>query len=740
MKRIIKKVCGRAFAILVVGMSLFTACNPEPDESDLFTATGETAADYIKRKSELSSFNYILSRVGLDKNLSAYGTYTCFAPTNEAIAAYIDTLYNDKETVNPHHGMEDHGETLAEGQHAELSWLSDSLCKDIALYHLSASIFTSIDMGGAGIIVSSMLNRPINTSGSIDSIGRVTLNKEAVIIEPDSLVTNGVVHVINRVMPRSNRVIVEEMERMSEFSIFAQALRLTGLADSLVRTKKEIDENDNPWGPTKYDHTNTDKKTVYWGPTECKIAYTIFAEPNDVLAKNGINNIDDLIDYANKVYGNASEWYTYFKEKGQEISTGEDYTNRWNALNMFVAYHILYAGMPENQLVYEPESGKNGTDNYWNFCNGTAPYDYYETMLPGTIMKIWQPNGLSRSTRNARTRALYINRWRPFNTLTDEIGTMGSNAMHAGGKPGVKIRTTLDDPSDPHLNVPMLNGYIHKIEDMLVYDADVPTKVLHERMRFETTTYLYEFINNNIRFASMNTVKGWNGGGSGARVAFPHMVDAPRFFDGVVSYTDNNRFRYNVIAAYNAWQSNTFQGWGYYDFAVKLPPLPTGTYEFRIFFTPMGHGSMMQYYLGTSSSKSSMVAIDIPLDTRIPVDDPRLGWTNYLEEEDKGMATDEAMRNRGYMRGVYSYADHAERDDIGNNQVGDNTERNMRYTTTSNQSLRKILGRFDFKQSDEHWLRIKYLSGDWTDKWQLDYVEFVPIDVVDNDTYKEDWY
>ena len=57
------------------GLMCLMSCNPEPDESDLFTATGETAADYIKRKAELTSFDYILSRVGLDRNLSAYGEY-----------------------------------------------------------------------------------------------------------------------------------------------------------------------------------------------------------------------------------------------------------------------------------------------------------------------------------------------------------------------------------------------------------------------------------------------------------------------------------------------------------------------------------------------------------------------------------------------------------------------------------------------------------------------------------------
>jgi len=725
MKKNLFKVCGRLVALFAIGLPLFTASNPEPDESDLFTATGETASDYIKRKSDLTSFDYILSRVGLDRNLSSYGSYTCFAPNNAAIDKYLEQLYNDEEALIPHNGMTE----------LSLEGLTDSLCSDIARYHMATGSFTTIDMGGAGMVVNSMLGRPINTSGAVDSIGRVTLNKEAVIIEPDSVVTNGVVHVIDHVVPRSNRVVSEELERIPEYSIFAQALQLTGLADSLVKTKKDVEYPD----PTTWDHKDTDKKELY-APTECKIAYTIFAEPNDVFAANGINTIEDLIAKCNEWYGSAAEWYDYPAEKGIAISTGDDYTNRFNTLNMFVAYHILYAGMPETQLVYEWGNGKDGSNDYWNYVNGTAPYDYYETMLPGTILKIWQPYGNTKNS-SARTKSLYINRYIARNTLTDEVGTQGSLDMHPVVRQGVRITRTIDDPSDEHLNVSSINGYIHKLQGILLYDETVPKGVLHERMRFDTTTFLPEFINNNFRMASITTVSGWNGGGSGSRIAFPHDPEGPRFFEGVVSYTDQNRLRYNVVGAYNAWQGNTFQGWGNYDLAVKMPPLPTNTYEFRIFYTPMSHGGMMQFYMGNSSNKGSMMALDIPLDVRVSITDPRIGWVNYLEEDDMGLATDASLRNHGYMRGLFSYCDHAERNDVGNNQLGDNTDRNQRYTSTGNQSLRKIMGRMTIKQSEEHWFRIKSLISDQSElKWQLDYVEFVPVDVVDNDTYSEDWF
>lgn len=712
MKIMIKKfVWGLMGVVSLIG---FTSCNPEPDESDLFTATGETAADYISRKSELASFNYILTRVGLNRNLSAYGGYTCFIPTNDAVAEYIDGLYNDSEARIPHNGMTENS----------LEGLTDSLCNDIARYHLLAhskatDALSTIDLGGASGSVSTMLRVPIPYDASS---GKVVLNKVATIIEPDSVVTNGIVHVIDKVVPRNTRLLSEEIERISEFSIFAEALRMTGLIDSVTRESKDEEYTVSD----DYDvNSSGDKTEPLYYPDECKVKYTIFAEPDSIMRLNGINDVNDLIQYANNVYGNAANWYDYLGETGNSVSTGNDYTNRFNALNMFVAYHILYAGMPEDELVYE-NSTKWQKAQTWNYVNGGQPYDYYETMLPNTILKIWQPQPLT--TR----KSLFINRYITFNTLTDELGTMGSAGMHQEVFKGVKINRTSDRATGvQNWNVQTFNGYIHSLQGMLVYDEQVPKGVLHERLRFESTTFLPEFINNGFRMSNSTEISALNGGNSGARVAFPL-----NYFDNVVSYTSENRFRYNVKGAYNAYQADTFQGWGDYDLAIKLPPLPTNTYEFRIFYTPMSHGGMMQFYMGSSSSIQSMIALDIPLDVRILKEDPRIGSTPFYEEDDLGVSSDASLRNRGYMRGLFSYVDHPEYGD------GNDTDHNMR-SDARNASFRKIMGRIQMKQSEEHWFRIKNVipnDGNLARKWQFDYIEFVPIDVVDNDTYSEDWY
>ena len=138
--------------MIVVGVfSLcLTGCKEDIDESNLYTFTGETIEDYLtNRDDQFSSFNYILKRIGYDKILSAYGTYTCFAPNNQAVESYIDSLYDDVSNEQlPHNGMTSRG----------LEGLTDSLCKDIALFHLLYSEVMGVDMSN-GMTINSMLGR-----------------------------------------------------------------------------------------------------------------------------------------------------------------------------------------------------------------------------------------------------------------------------------------------------------------------------------------------------------------------------------------------------------------------------------------------------------------------------------------------------------------------------------------------------------------------------------------------------
>lgn len=668
-----------------------TSCNPEPDESDLYTFTGETIESFISKDSTLTSFNYILSRVGYDRMLAAYGSYTCFAPTNEGVTAYLDSLYNDPEAAIPHNGMTENS----------LEGLTDSLCKNISRYHITNQYRDVVSMTDDNEILT-LLGYEFSYSSAT---GQTVLGGKATILSSDNVTVNGLVHIIDNVIPRTDKPIGDILDQNQElYSIFSKALQLTGLADSLLTyTKGEFEfkqlarEN---YSGILYPASGVGSTAL----DECKVGYTLFAETDEVMQKNGINSIEDLIAFANKTYADAPGWYDYMNERHLTVSTGDDYTNRFNALNMFVAYHILYASMSVNQLVFE-----KGSSTYWNYAPDADPYDYYETMLPHTILKVWEPA--------SEGKKIYLNRYQTFNTLTNEVGSPGTN--HELILKGIQV--------DRNGSLQAGNAYIHSINGMLVYNADVPKKVLNERMRVNCTSLFPELINNKFRYYS-------TGDGN-----IPSNYDTSRrgipkkSFDNLILYNDEVCLAYCLHGAWRCYQSDQMQFWGRYDLAFKMPPVPTGLYELRVVYAPMSYGSFMQYYIGTSSSLASMLPIGLPFDATVAVEDPRVGLTDATQEDDQGIATDIAMHNRGYMRGPYSYCGHAEN--------GWSDTNNARFEWGASMTVRYVLGRVQLEQGNENWLRIKSLNMDKsTNPVGLDFVEIVPVSVVDNQQYSEDWY
>ena len=681
-----RHLVGLSFIICHLSFSVaLTSCNPEPDESDLYTFTGETIESFIKKDSTLSSFNYVLSQVGYDRLMSAYGIYTCFAPTNDGLKAYCDSLYDDTEAAVPHNGMTERS----------LYGLTKELCMNLVRYHLSANVRTAVNLL-TNPEVSTLLGYEFEVS--FDSIGRPVFNDKATVISSDHETTNGIVHIIDNVIPRREQPTGYYLDRAENYTIFNEALKATGLADSLLKFKK-----DETYKFTQITRQNYSGKLS--SEDVCKVGYTIFAESDEVMRRNGINSFDDLVKYANDVYGNSNEWYDYIRENGISVSTADDYTNRHNALNMFVAYHILNAWMSENQLVFEQNQS-----SFWNYAPDADQYDYYETMLPHTMMKVWMPH-----TEN---RNIFINRYQTNNTLTNEVGTMGTN--HELVRRGVKVNRGQQIVAG--------NAYIISIDNMLVYDRLVPRGVLNERMRVNCTSLFPELINNRYRYWASgdgNIPKGYDT----SRRGLPNNL-----FDNMVVYDDVLCLAYCLRGSWRCWEADQVQFWGRYDIAFKLPSVPSGVYEIRVVYAPLEYASFMQYYIGKSSNVQSMTAIGLPFDARIPVEDPRVGMTNAKEEDDQGIESDIAMHNRSYMRGPHSYCGHGE-----SGYKADNSAR-TEYGTGS-YTIRYVLGRTELKQGDENWLRIKTLNPDNTDApVGLDFVELIPVSVVDNLEYSEDWY
>lgn len=688
-KKLICKIAALAF---VPGMLGLTSCKEDIDESNLYTFTGETIEDYLANRPEkFSSFNYILQRSELDKLLSGYGTYTCFAPDNEAVAAYIDSLYNDNTNKElPHNGMTENS----------LEGLSDSLCNDIAKFHLASTKVMAINMEN-GMTINTMLGRDINTS--IDSVsGKTIVNSYSLITGMDNELENGVLHEINHVIRRSNLLVAGEMENHKDLSIFVEALKRTGLADSLTQQKRKLTAPANNFN--------------FYTPENAVMGYTIFAETNTVLAQNQINDINDLIAHANKVYGSCAEqgsgWYDYYRNNNIHVSTGNDYDKPYNCLNMWVRYHILKQRVPYDKMVYS-----------WNETSKVPLYEYYETMLPMTLVKV------IRSSK-AGAGKIFLNRYEANNTLTDQRGELGTPGMH----------NVVDDHSGIEItkqNIQALNGYIHPINGMLEYEEWVPKGVLNERIRFDVTSLTKELASANLRGATAKEITALNGGKTGtdgnlggAYVRLP--ID---FSDNMVIYNGESTRLYYLGGRENNWknyQGDEFNAKGNVDLAFRLPPVPDGTYELRYSLSTNDNRGMYQFFIGEgTNNRTKMEALDIPLDMRVqPKDnadgspDTQTGWTNYKKMDDMGLETDIAMHNLGWMRGPLAYT---------MNKGGSDVARGLK------ESLRRVIARLEIKQGT-YWLRVKSTLDDDSRQMYFDYLELVPVNVYNNSRYLEDMY
>ena len=582
----------------------------------------------------------------------------------------------------------------------------DSLCKDIIESQVTGQKKTTNDfLTGADITM--MLG---NTHTPKRVNGEITIDGTTHFIKTDQEVENGIVHVIDRLFYRSTNYLIDEMEAMGCYGLWVEALRKTGIDKILqesIRTNGIHWFNLEPEAGTDY-------------PTKCKVGFTIFAEPDEVLKKEGINTFADLVERANKEYANCSNWYDYVKHAGISVSTKDDYTNQWNALNMFIRYHILHYALSTDKLVYS-----------FNELKNIDVYEYVRTLLPGTMFKL---TGIKDPGGNIGE--IYINRQLTTPSLTSDPGntSLNSKAYQDANNvkdPGIRVGNSKVNSRQAS------NGYIHPISSMLIYKENVPNEVLNERLRFDFMALLDESMTNRFRSYTGADLKSFFGRTDGniTCVRFPEG-----YFENMVIYNgEASRVNYltkdhaNGYQGYDCW--NDYQGdelycKGAYDFAIKLPPVPKdGTYELRFGYVNNGKRTIVQFYLGHSSDRSTMTPCDIPLDQNVDLKSTTVGWTDPNTDGDNGAAVDKAMHNRGWMRGPNYFS---------NKKHGEGST--ARFKNDGGQHhIRRVVTKQYFKQGEENWFRCKTAMPENTEaEFQLDYIELVPATVYNHSSLTED--
>jgi len=206
--------------------------------------------DYMSTKdSSLTEFAAIIEKTGYQGTLHAYGTYTCFAPTNAAINAWCQEKFGVS------------------------SWksLSVDTLKDMVRFHLINDTISTSYFEDGRLSTPNGLKKYLTTSTKLDNENKtyIEVNRQARIIEKDIYAENGIIQKIDAVLtPNTNTVwqAIKSEFPANEYTIFTAALEQSGM-DTVLNKQLA----DTTW-------------------------FTLLAEPDAVLQAAGINSVSQLID------------------------------------------------------------------------------------------------------------------------------------------------------------------------------------------------------------------------------------------------------------------------------------------------------------------------------------------------------------------------------------------------------------------------------------------------------------
>ena len=635
------------YCLLVIG---FASCVDNDDDVPMnrYSAEKMTAAQFLtENESRVGDFITILKRTSYFAMLSTYGDYTVFAPNNEAIEKYMAS-YGYKSIDN----------------------IPLEVCDTLARTHIiktKAYFTTDISEGSLGMnMAETYIELSINSDAENNNAVVHYANKVARMVEYDDSVLNGVVHIVNNIIPRTSDKLPDVIKADSTVSIFAEALFMTGLSDSLMAYE---DKNYPEWGADKASQDsaytwNLQVKCKAEGSDPCQwvqkryFKFTAFIEPDSIYRSHGINNLNDLIQYAKEVYDAV-----YPEDAGKY---DDNFKDRRNPLNRFVSYHLLDRVLPYDEVIMRKDCFK-----HWDI-DKCDPEEFYETMCPGTIMRFSSTN-----------EELYINR-----------KGHKANAEVAG------IRVWKSTESGTSLQQAP-NGMYHYLDDILAYTTEVRDVVLNCRIRFDSTVLSPDFANSDrpgygvdkLRGYRLDHIKNWKVMGEKAVIALHG--------EGVW---------------WQHYKSNGVTVSGIFDLTIKLPPVPTGTYEIRTGYTANAERGVVQFYLNEGNGD---IPCGIPADLRIMGPDPSIGWVpdvtgDTQEARNANKAIDKAMHNRGYMKGMDCYWQGAAKE---------NALRNL----TNN--LRYVLATKTLDSNKTYYLRCRQVLKDPECYWSFDYLELCPKSV-----------
>lgn len=188
--------------IIVIG---FFACKKENFKQTTDDSVNITGY-FEKEVANYSVFLNVLKLTGDASFLAAYGTYTIFAPTDEAFKVYL----------------------TAQGK-TSIDQVDINVLKDLVKLHLIEDTISTTSFTDGKIKVPTALGQYLTTGAKNEGgVTKIVINKLARILQGNIRVGNGIIHSIDQVLVKSERTLAQQISETPNLSIFNKLLIATG--------------------------------------------------------------------------------------------------------------------------------------------------------------------------------------------------------------------------------------------------------------------------------------------------------------------------------------------------------------------------------------------------------------------------------------------------------------------------------------------------------------------------------
>lgn len=700
--------------MLAATATVLQACKEHIDTSARYVFTEETIESYLAKHEQYSEYYNLLERVPINKYikenssnvkqlLAARGNYTVFAPTNEAIHEYLQTLVEDSLISRP-------------------SW--DAFTDSVKLDSIrQVIVFNSIINGGdesSQCYETSTFPTTDNSEFPMANLNDVKLtvnypanNVDSIYINGECPIDlnnrdipgiNGFIHCVHKVIAPRNVTGAYYIQNILDnqidgYLVISRVIQACGLLDTLSKVRDEVYERLYQEGkiPDLEGMTSVGfaEGSIGYAPQHRKYGFTIFAETDDFWREQGLDpKSPSLLDDLKQWIINNNQY-----SKDDPYTLDDNYESEDNLLNQWVTYHILPMKIPANRLVIHHSEYGYVRSNKYRY--GTPVYEFYTSFGKRRLFKLYE---------SRQSNGIYINRF--ANVDYSRQGT-GEEIDCDPDKVGCHVMT--DHPLTVVNAIENVN--IYPIDAPLSYNDNVRDLMQRNRIRFDGMSMCPEFMNNDIRKKEATEER------------YQHVyIPSPAIYP----YTENMMLNEECkFVYYNAWDydwcnlyADEMKAVGRFEITFKLPPVPRrGTYELRYRVLANGNRGIGQIYFG--DDLNNLPVSDIPMDLTVTCQGRNTGWEDDTDDDDYNAEIDKRMRNNRLMKGEKSICRNG------------NTASTARHFY-NREIIRHIIVRQTLDPDKTYYLKIKSVLDSDRKEFYMDNLEFVAKEIYDNPDVPED--